>query len=176
MLIAFPVALYVATVVCLFAHLGTGDAFWYRVALWTNIGGVVTAAVAAIPGLIDLLGLPNRTRARATGLRHAAFNVLALVLFATSAVLLYRNAHGNLDMVSGVYNVTAPLVLGVLGLLSTTVAGYLGWTLVQTHHVGIKPSQFTVRSPDEVDDLDELPESREWPSNYVETYSTTLRH
>jgi uncharacterized membrane protein len=165
MLVAFPVALYVSTVVALFVYIGTGDAFWYRAGTWTNIAGVVTAAVAAIPGLIDLLGLPRRTRARVTGLRHAAFNVLSLVLFAISAVLLYRNA-----------DVTAPLTLGVLGALSTTVAGYLGWTMVQTHHVGIKPTQLAVRDREDVDDLDELPEAREWPRNYAETYSTTLRH
>src|SRR5262249_26362635 len=82
MLVAFPIALYVSTVVALLAHAGTHDPFWYRVALWTNLVGVVMAAVAAIPGLIDLLSIPARSRARATGLRHAGFNVLALVLFA----------------------------------------------------------------------------------------------
>ena len=179
MLIAFPVALYVATVVALFVHLGTLDPFWYRVAMWTNISGVVMAAVAAVPGLIDLLSLPPHTRARATGYRHAAFNVLSLVLFAISAVLLYQKAGNSFTLEPGIYrmDVTAPLVLGVLGVLSTCVAGYLGWTLVQTHHVGIKPTQLgPVHEPDEIDDLDELVETRTWPTNYSETFSTTIRH
>jgi len=176
MLIAFPVALYVSTVACLFVHIATGDPFWYRVAMWTNIAGVVTAALAAVPGLIDLLGLPRRTRARATGLRHAAFNVLSLVLFAISAVLLYRHAGNSLEPSAGMYglDVTAPLVLGLLGIGSTTIAGYLGWTMVQTHHVGVKPSEFAVHSPEETDDLDELPEARSWSTTHVEP--TTLRH
>ena len=163
MLIAFPVALYVATAVTLIVHVATGDAFWYRVATWANIGGVVMAGVAAIPGLIDLLGLPARSRARATGVKHAAFNILALGLFAVSAVLLYRNA-----------DVTAPLALSILGVLSTLAAGWLGWTLVQTHHVGIKPAQFgrDVDPDFHVDDLDQP----RMPASYVETYRTTLHH
>jgi uncharacterized membrane protein len=158
MLVAFPVALYTATVVALLVFAGTHDGFWYRVAMWTNISGVVMAAVAAVPGLIDLLSVPRRTRARATGLRHAGFNVLSLVLFAVSAVLLWRSYHGapNADGTFH-YAFSAPLVLGIVGLLSTMVAGALGWTLVQTHHVGIKPTQRDIARPlDDIDDLDEL--------------------
>ena len=177
MLIAFPVALYVATVVTLLVHVGTNDAFWYRVAMWSNIGGVVMAAIAAIPGLIDLLGLPRHSRARATGVRHAAFNVLALVLFTISAVMLYRSAGTNLEVAPGPYelDVAAPLALSILGVLSTLAAGWLGWTMVQTHHVGVKPSQFG-RDIEE-DELDGLERDRAvMPPSYTETYRTTIRH
>lgn len=137
MLIAFPVALYVVTVVTLIVSAATDDPFWYRAAMWSNLAAVVMAVVAAIPGLIDLLSLPRHSRARSTGLRHAAFNVLALVLFVISVVLLYlgwRNAP-----TFAALDVTAPLVLSILGVCSTLVAGWLGWTLVQTHHVGVQP-------------------------------------
>jgi uncharacterized membrane protein len=177
MLIAFPVALYVATVVTLLVHLATNDPFWYRVALWSNIGGVVMAAVAAIPGLIDLISLPRGSRAKATGVRHAAFNVLSLVLFTISAVMLYRNAGSDLSVAPGTYelDVTAPLALSILGVLSTLAAGWLGWTLVQTHHVGIKPSQFGRDVDDE--QLDGLERDQPaMPVTYVETYRTTIRH
>jgi len=156
-LIAFPVGLYTATVVALIVFAGTNDGFWYRAAMWTNLAGVVMAAVAAIPGTIDLFSLPRHTRARTTGLRHAGFNVLALVLFVISEVLLWRGYHSIAN--NGVAHMTfsAPLVLGIIGLASTVVAGALGWTLVQTHHVGVRPTEFGVaRAPDEIDDLDEL--------------------
>lgn len=141
MLIAFPVALYVVTVVTLIVHAGTNDPFWYRAALWANLAAIVMAAVAAIPGLIDLLSLPRHSRARSTGLRHAAFNVLALILFLISWLLLLGNAGGTLGASAGerAPSVAAPLVLSILGLCSTLVAGWLGWTLVQTHHVGVQP-------------------------------------
>ena len=184
MLIAFPVALYVATVVALFVHVGTHDPFWYRAALYANIGGVVMALVAAVPGFIDLVtAVPKRTRARVTGIRHAAFNVLSLVLFAISAYMLYRNAGSTLDPVSESQyelDATAPLVLSVLGVLSTLVAGWLGWTMVQTHHVGIKPTRFdrVGVAPEDLDDLDEIPDMPEPPpvGPHGEPYGTIIRH
>lgn len=158
MLIAFPVALYTATVVAIVVHLGTGDPFWYRGAVWTNIAGVVMAAVAALPGLIDLLTLPAHSRARITGLRHAGLNVLALGLFIASAIVLGLSwLHHTL--IATPLDDILPLILSGLGLLATVGAGWLGWTLVQTHHVGIKPTRHMLVEPaprDQIDDLDEL--------------------
>jgi uncharacterized membrane protein len=162
-LIAFPVGLYTATVVGLIVFAATRDGFWYRAAMWTNLAGVVMAGVAAIPGGIDLFNLPRHTRAFATGLRHAAFNVLALVLFVISAVMLWRGYHSATTEGPVHMAFVAPLVLSIIGLASTTVAGALGWALVQTHHVGIRPTEYGVeRTSDEIDDLDELavPSSR----------------
>jgi uncharacterized membrane protein len=152
MLIAFPVALYVATVIALIVHGVTNDPFWYRAAFWVNLGGVVGAALAAVPGLIDLLSLPRKSRARATGVRHALFNVLALALFVISDIIIGKHWFGTAVGLPD----TAPLVLGIIGLASTGIAGALGWTLVQTHHVGVKPTQHVGGLPEEVDDLDEM--------------------
>jgi uncharacterized membrane protein len=182
MLIAFPVALYAATVIALLVHMGTNDPFWYRVALYSNIGGVATALLAAVPGFIDLVAaVPARTRARVTGIRHAAFNVLSLVLFAISAFMLYRNAGNNLTPEAGTYELdtTAPLVLSLLGVASTLVAGWLGWTMVQTHHVGIKPTRFdrVGIAPEDLDDLDEIPAPEPRAElNYGKPYVPSLRH
>jgi uncharacterized membrane protein len=175
-LIAFPVALYTSTVVALIVHAATGDPFWFRAAMWTNIGGVVMAAVAAIPGFIDLISLPRHSRALKTGLRHAGFNVFALVLFIISGVLLINRYYGS---VAGTANLTwvAPLVLSAIGLCSTVVAGTLGWALVQTHHVGVRPTEYGVaRAPGQVDDLDELAATP--PTIIVEqrTEERVLRH
>lgn len=173
MLIGFPVALYTATVAALIIYTANGDTFWYRAAFWANLGGVVMAAVAAIPGFIDLMGLPERSRARATGYRHMACNVLALVLFAASCAALgtgLYSAHGALD--AGL-----PLLLSVVGAASTVLAGWFGWALVQTHHVGIKPTRHTAAStatPEVVDDLDEMIMP---PGTYAPpTTAPTLRH
>ncbi|HTL35071.1 MAG TPA: DUF2231 domain-containing protein [Kofleriaceae bacterium] len=178
MLVAFPIALYVATVVGLLAHIGTHDPFWYRVAMYSNFAAVGMALVAAIPGFIDLMtSVPARTRARATGFRHATFNVLALALFAVSGYMLYRNAGGNLNPAVGQYGLdtTAPLVLALAGIASTLVAGWLGWTMVQTHHVGIKPTRFdrVGVAPEDLDDLDEIPDQPEPPPATAGSYTVT---
>jgi len=77
MLVAFPIAFYTATVAMLLAYIGTLEAFWYRVAMVAAVAGIVTALIAVVPGAIDLFALPRTSHARAVGLRHAGFNLLA---------------------------------------------------------------------------------------------------
>jgi uncharacterized membrane protein len=168
MLIAFPVAFYTATAVALIVFGAIKDPFWFRLAFWTNLAGVVMAAVAAIPGAIDLFTLPNQTRARRTGYIHAAANVVALALFVISVILIWDHWR------DGTLAYAAPLVLSLCGVAVTVGAGALGWTLVQTHHVGVTPTQLAMtedRPADQVADLDAIypPVSR--PSTQV-----PLRH
>jgi uncharacterized membrane protein len=163
MMVAFPIAFYTATVATLLAYVGTREAFWYRVAMVANIAGIITAVVAVIPGAIDLFALPARSRARATGLKHAGFNLLATGLFAVTAFLLY-NAWSHRVMIGGeyVFDATIPLAMSVVAWVSMVIAGSLGWTLVQTHHVGIKPALTRADRPSrepelpEADDLEDI--------------------
>lgn len=146
MLIAFPVALYVATFVGYVVYSANGDGFWLRLGYYANIGAVATAALAAVPGLIDWLkAIPARTHAKRDGLVHMLLNVTALALFAATAFFVgarmdeaagadAATAGATLD---AVIDVTVPLVLTGLGVLLTLGAGWLGWRLVQTHHVGV---------------------------------------
>ena len=148
MLVAFPLAFYTATVATLLAYIGTREAFWYRFAMVANIAGIATAVIAALPGVIDLLALPRGSRARAAGLKHAGFNLIATVLFALTAVVLY-GTWSHKVMVGGEYlfDASIPLALGVVAWVAMVIAGSLGWTLVQTHHVGIKPAQVRADLP-----------------------------
>ena len=148
MIVSFPIAFYTATVAMLLAYIGTLEAFWYRVAMVANIAGIVTAIVAVVPGAIDLYSLPRGSRARAVGMRHAGFNLLATGLFAVTALLLYRGWTDRM-MLDGeyVFDATIPLAMSVVAWVSMVVAGSLGWTLVQTHHVGIKPANIKAHRP-----------------------------
>jgi uncharacterized membrane protein len=155
MLVAFPIAFYTATVATLLAYIGTLEAFWYRVAMVSNIAGIVTAVIAAIPGAIDLLALPRTSRARAAGLKHAGFNLLATGLFAVTALVVYRTWSHRM-MVDGeyVFDATIPLAMSVVAWVSMVIAGSLGWTLVQTHHVGVKPARTLADRPSREPELD----------------------
>jgi uncharacterized membrane protein len=155
MLIAFPVAMYVATAVTLIVFAATRDAFWFRAAYWTNLAGVVMAAVAAVPGFIDFLYLPRRSRARSTGIVHAVLNVSALIVFVISVILLGRSLY---DRTAPSFAFVAPLVLSLIGCSITVAAGWFGWKMVQTHHVGVKPSARTAGAEpiEGAEDLDDL--------------------
>jgi len=157
MIVGFPIAFYTATVATLLAYVGTHEAFWYRVGMIANIAGIVTALIAIIPGTIDLLALPARSRARAAGMKHAGFNLIATGLFVITALLLYRSWTHRM-MVNGEYlfEATIPLAMAVVAWVSMVIAGSLGWTLVQTHHVGVKPALVRPDRPSREPELDAL--------------------
>ncbi len=138
MLVSFPIAMYTSTLVAYIIYAIVGDIFWFHLAVVANVAGVVMALITAIPGFLDwALGIPKGIRAKSHGLMHMLLNVSALVIFAI-----------NLLFYVGQWNQPNPnpalgIVLALVGELITIGAGYLGWTLVQTDHVGVelKPEQ-----------------------------------
>jgi uncharacterized membrane protein len=135
MLVGFPVAFYTGTLVAFIAYAGNMDPFWFRLACVANWAGVVMAAVAALPGLIDwAIGIPRSSPAKRTGLIHMSLNVVSLLVFLISAIAASNHWDDALPP-SG-----TGLVLSIIGMLLTLPAGFLGWSLVQDHHVGVQLS------------------------------------
>jgi uncharacterized membrane protein len=133
MLVGFPVAFYTGTVVGFLVFAATGEPFWYRLAYVANVAGVVMALVAAAVGFTDwAVGIPRRTAAKKDGVIHMGFNVLALLMFGLNLAVSSR---GWRDTLPGA---GPAIVLTVTGLFFTLCAGWYGWRLVQTHHVGIQ--------------------------------------
>ncbi len=132
MLIAFPVAFYTGTAAAFIVYAASKNLFWFKLAVVLNCAGVVMAVLAALPGFVDwLTAIPNGTAAKATGLRHMVLNVLALAAFAVcGAIHLAQWNAFSPDAAAGV-------VLSLVGLGLTLGAGFLGWSLVQNHHIGI---------------------------------------
>jgi uncharacterized membrane protein len=133
MLVSFPIAFYTATLFSFIVYAVGGDPFWFRAGYASNVAGVVMAALAAVPGFIDWsMGIPSGIHAKSDGAKHMALNVTALVIF---AINLWMNS-GQWDVVTPVmrYAILLPLV----GWLVTVTAGWFGWKMVQTHHVGVE--------------------------------------
>lgn len=134
MLVAFPVAFYVGALVGFIVYAANSGQFWLNLAIALSVAGAVMAIVAALPGFVDLfLGVRANPRAYRVGLAHMTFNVIALVLFIVTALVYVGNWDGPAT------GAALGIVLTAIGVASTVVAGWLGWTMVQTHHVGIKP-------------------------------------
>jgi uncharacterized membrane protein len=131
MLVAYPVAFYTATLVCYIAYYSNQNPFWFKVAVVANLAGAIMAAVAAIPGFIDWLFIPSDSRAKKTGLFHMVCNVLALVCFGITALLECPKWEETNPAVG------IAILLTAIGFILTLAAGFLGWTLVQKHHVGV---------------------------------------
>jgi uncharacterized membrane protein len=156
MVVVFPIALFTATVAALLAYIKTRDAFYYRAALLADVSGVATALIAMIPGLIELHALPRPSRARDLARRHAGGALLVTAVFAASAGLLYLGWTRRV-MVDGRWHLdaTLPLAIAVLGLVLLVGVATAGWTLVQTHHLGIKPARDYPDRPSREPELDE---------------------
>jgi uncharacterized membrane protein len=95
---------------------------------WLIAIGVIGAVMAACVGLIDLSGIPARTRAKRTGLLHLTFNTIALILFVVSFIV---------RAVEGPHPSVAGFVLSVVGLIVVGVSGFLGGELAYRYGVRV---------------------------------------
>ena len=92
--------------------------------------GVLSGLVAAIPGFIDWLNVPDNSRAKTIGLWHGSGNVLALTLFALS----WKKRRPNETQPD-----TSAVALSVLGSAILGVTGWLGGEMVYRLGIGVDP-------------------------------------
>ncbi len=138
MLIPFPIALWVFSLVADVIYLWRGNPVWRDwIAFYTLLGGILGAAVAAVPGIVDWLSIKDRAVKKVADW-HARLNVIALLIFAAS---FYLRTTGGSRLISGSY--TIPLVLSVIGIILITISGYLGGDLVYKYGVAVNPQHDT---------------------------------
>ena len=131
MLVAFPIGLWVFSLAADLIFMWRGNPAWDYVAFYSFAGGCAGALLAAVFGLIDLLGVKD-TEAFRTGLMHAGCVVVALVIFAAS---FYLRTAGGSHMV-GVGS-KIPVVLSFIGVIVLSVGGWLGGELVFRYGAGV---------------------------------------
>lgn len=132
MLIPFPVALWVFSLVADFIYVWRDNPAWGWIAFYTLAGGIIGAILAAPFGIIDYFSIRDDKVSKLAAW-HARFNVLALVLFAASFYL--RTTRGA-SLISG--SLIIPLALSILGVASIAVSGWLGGELVYKHGVAVE--------------------------------------
>ena len=80
MLVPIPIGLWIFSLVADLVHLGGNtNPAWTTVALYCMGGGIVGALLAAVPGLVDLLSLPEGPRG--TALKHMGINLTVVALY-----------------------------------------------------------------------------------------------
>jgi uncharacterized membrane protein len=128
MLVPFPIAFLVGTLVSDIAFSATGEGFWAAASYWLLAAALVMGALAAVAGLIDFLG-ESRIRALRTAWYHMVGNVAAVGL----SVLNFWLRHEN-----GVAN-SYPTVLWISFVVTLLLLfnGWKGWVLVYKHRGGI---------------------------------------
>jgi uncharacterized membrane protein len=128
MLIPFPIAFFVGTLLADIAYLSTDDGFWFRASMWLLGIGLIMAALAAIAGVTDLMG-DRRIQNLTDAWWHGGGNAVAVVLALINFYLRYPDKS---TTVSG-----AGILLSAVVVLILLFTGWKGWEMVYRHRVGV---------------------------------------
>jgi uncharacterized membrane protein len=147
MLVVFPLGLYPIALICdlifvgRFLWDGTVDGFWWGMAFWTLIFGLLMNAAGGLPGFVDWLNIPLDAPSKRPATYHmiiAGF-VMTLVL----ASILLRNWGTPPTTLNYEASTAAFYVAIALNLFMNIVLGFQGWLgghLVYIHGLGVESS------------------------------------
>jgi uncharacterized membrane protein len=145
MLITIPVAAFPIALVFDVVYLFSDNPFWYAMAFWLMIVGIVGALAAAVPGIIDYLtSVP--AEAMPTARRHGMINGAVVVWYVANVVV---RATG--PMVGP--RVGISMLMSLAGVATLLYAGWLGGSLVYKYRVGVveapvQPAKDRPEAPD----------------------------
>jgi uncharacterized membrane protein len=136
MLVPIPIGLWIFSFVCDLFHLGgSANPAWTTVAFYCMGGGIIGALLAALPGFIDLVSLPEGPRS--TAIKHMTINLTVVVLYVIN-FWMRMEAPGNPGKLVW-------LSLIALGLL--VISGWLGGKMVYEHGIAVDTPSDTTRRP-----------------------------
>jgi len=121
MLICFPLGLLPVAAIFDIIYLCTANGRWADVSYWLIAAGIIGGLIAAVFGLIDWIGIPERTRAKSIGIIHGASNFIVVVLFIISWFM--RRPDPTMPSLLAI-------VLGWIGILIALFSAWLGGELV----------------------------------------------
>jgi uncharacterized membrane protein len=110
------------------AYWKTADVQWEIFSDWLLLAGLVMAAFAVLPGVIDFVG--NRhVRTMSVAWLHVAGNVLAIILAIVNAFVHSRDGYTAI--------VPAGLTLSLIVVCLLSFTGWIGKTMIYRHRVGV---------------------------------------
>ena len=126
MLVPIPIGLWIFSFVCDLFHAGGASAeAWTTVAFYTMAGGIIGALLAALPGLIDLLSLPQGPRS--TAIKHMALNLTIVALYIINFAMRWREPA----------NPGRLVWLSLISLVLLVISGWLGGKMVYEYGVAV---------------------------------------
>ena len=128
MLIPFPIAAFVGTLVTDLVFAFSGDAFWAAMSFYLLSAGLVMAALAALAGFTDFFGDRLVRRHRAAW-HHMIGNVVVVLLQVTNWII--RGEPDNTEILP------AGLLLSAAVAVILLYTGWRGWELVYRHRTGV---------------------------------------
>lgn len=128
MLIPFPVAFLVATLVCDLIFWRTGNAAWTTASLYLLGAALVMAALAALAGLTDFMG-DERIRSLSAAWHHMVGNVVVVLLSLWNWYRRYETGEAAV--------IPTGLLISFVVVLILLYTGWRGWEMVYRHRVAV---------------------------------------
>jgi uncharacterized membrane protein len=128
MLVPFPIVCFVGTLLSDLAYWRTAEITWADFSAWLVTVGVIMGYLAAVAGLIDFISNPL-IRAQRPAWPHVIGNVVVLILATLNMLVHSRDAWTSV--------VPTGLILSLLVVIVLLFTGWMGWSLVYRHRVGV---------------------------------------
>src|SRR5438067_441266 len=128
MLVSFPIAFFTGTFILDLLAFFSGNESFSQAATYTEVGGIISAVAAAIPGIIDYTyTVTPHSTAKKRGLQHGLLNGTMLLIFITALVFKFST------------DISLPVIIALegAGVALITFTGWLGGTLVSRNQIGI---------------------------------------
>jgi uncharacterized membrane protein len=130
MLVPFPIACFVGTLISDIVYWRTAEIMWSTFSAWLLTVGLLIGGLAALAGLIDFLG-SRAIRAKPPAWLHLIGNILVLGLSLLNAFVHSRDAWTSV--------VPTGLILSAVVVVIMLFTGWMGWSMVYRHRVGVAP-------------------------------------
>ncbi len=128
MIIPFPIAFFVSTLVCDIVYWATARGEWATAATWLLGAGIVMALLAAVVGLVDVFG-DRRIRELNDVWWHAGGNVLVVLIELYNWSTRYAQGTSAIIPIGIILSLVAAIIL--------VFNGWMGWEMVYRHRVGV---------------------------------------
>lgn len=133
MIVSLPLGLFTATLASDIAFSITDNSFWAFASRWLLAGALIGALLAAIPGLVDLLGVAKARRS-GIGWIHAGTMITAVGLGLANVLL---RIGGGTDATTAVLPVGLALSAATVAVMAT--GAWFGGEMVYVRGIGFGP-------------------------------------
>lgn len=127
MLVPFPIVFFISALATDLLFFGNEAEIWATASVWLLGAGLVTAALAALAGLVDFFG-DRRVRSLRDARMHMIGNIMAVLVETVNLVLRLG------DPVAGV---STGVILSAVAVAILAFTGWKGGELVFRHRVGV---------------------------------------
>lgn len=132
LLVHFPMGLLPVSLLWDLLAMLTGQAFWWKLGFWSIVVGLSFSVIAAIPGFIDFIRIPEKHPAEKAALFHMSIILIAVGFFIGSLLLRIH------DISPTGIKLYGSMGCSLLGLICLMIGGWYGGELVYHHQIGKK--------------------------------------